>query len=79
MAGVTDGLVSTTTRAALTGLRKRGYVVTLDRSDDERGSTYSIPLDRNLADGKEGVPAIEPPTASVAPATLAARPKPKKS
>ena len=62
-----------TTRAALTGLRKRGYVVTLDRSDDERGSTYSIPLDRNLADGKEGVPAIEPPTASVARSKKAAR------
>jgi Protein of unknown function (DUF3489) len=55
-----------TTRAALTGLRKRGYVVTLDRSDKERGSTYSISLDRNLADGKEGVPAIEPRTAPVA-------------
>jgi hypothetical protein len=62
-----------TTRAALTGLRKRGYVVTLDRSDDERGSTYSIPLDRSLADGKEGVPAIEPPTASVARSKKAAR------
>jgi hypothetical protein len=62
-----------TTRAALTGLRKRGYVVTLDRSDDERGSTYSIPLDRNLADGKEGVPAIEPPTAAVARSKKAAR------
>jgi uncharacterized protein DUF3489 len=29
-----------TTRAALTGLRKRGYAVTIDRSDKERGSTY---------------------------------------
>jgi hypothetical protein len=29
-----------TTRAALTGLRKRGYAVTVDRSDKERGSTY---------------------------------------
>ncbi len=29
-----------TTRAALTGLRKRGCAVTLDRSDKERGSTY---------------------------------------
>jgi hypothetical protein len=62
-----------TTRAALTGLRKRGYVVTLDRSDNKRGSTYSIPLDRNLADGKEGVPAIEPPTPPVARSKKAAR------
>ena len=31
-----------TTRAALTGLRKRGYQVTLDRSDKERGSVYKI-------------------------------------
>jgi hypothetical protein len=29
-----------TTRAALTGLRKRGYTVTIDRTDKERGSTY---------------------------------------
>lgn len=31
-----------TTRAALTGLRKRGYVVTLDRSGSDRSSSYSI-------------------------------------
>jgi hypothetical protein len=31
-----------TTRAALTGLRKRGYQVTLDRSDKARGSVYGI-------------------------------------
>jgi Protein of unknown function (DUF3489) len=30
-----------TSRAALTGLRKRGYVVALDRSDRKRGSTCS--------------------------------------
>jgi hypothetical protein len=29
-----------TSRAALTGLRKRGYSLTIDRSDKERGSTY---------------------------------------
>ena len=29
-----------TTRAALTGLRKRGCAVTIDRHDKERGSTY---------------------------------------
>jgi hypothetical protein len=31
-----------TTRAALTGLRKRGYALTLDRTDRQRGSVYQI-------------------------------------
>jgi hypothetical protein len=35
-----------TTRAALTGLRKRGYPVTLDRSDKARGSVYGIATGR---------------------------------
>jgi Protein of unknown function (DUF3489) len=33
-----------TTRAALTGLRKRGYAVTISRSDKERGSAYRAGL-----------------------------------
>jgi hypothetical protein len=37
------GWLAHTTRAALTGLRKRGYVVSIDRSDDKRGSFYRIP------------------------------------
>ena len=36
------GWLAHTTRAALTGLRKRGYAVATDRSDDKRGSFYSI-------------------------------------
>jgi hypothetical protein len=36
------GWLAHTTRAALTGLRKRGYAVAIDRSDDERGSFYRI-------------------------------------
>ena len=36
------GWLPHTTRAALTGLRKRGYAVRIDRSDKERGSTYRI-------------------------------------
>jgi hypothetical protein len=43
------------------------------RSFNERGSTYGITLDRNLADGKEGVPAIEPPAAPVTRSKKAAR------
>lgn len=31
-----------TIRAALTGLRKRGYALTLDRTDRQRGSVYQI-------------------------------------
>ena len=37
------GWLAHTIRAALTGLRKRGYAVAIDRSDDERGSFYRIP------------------------------------
>jgi len=37
-----------TTRAALTGLRKRGYAVTLDRSDKTRGAAYLIAADAPL-------------------------------
>jgi hypothetical protein len=37
------GWLAHTTRAALTGLRKRGYAVAIDRSNDKRGSFYRIP------------------------------------
>ena len=37
------GWLAHTTRAALTGLRKRGYAVAVDRSDAKRGSFYRIP------------------------------------
>jgi hypothetical protein len=37
------GWLTHTSRAALTGLRKRGYAVAIDRSDDKRGSFYRIP------------------------------------
>jgi hypothetical protein len=39
------GWLAHTTRAALTGLRKRGYAVAINRSDDERGSFYRINSD----------------------------------
>jgi Protein of unknown function (DUF3489) len=44
-----------TTRAALTGLRRRGFIVMLDRSSKERGSTYSIAREQNFA--REAAPA----------------------
>ena len=37
------GWLAHTTRAALTGLRKRGYAVAIDRSDDKRGSLQRHP------------------------------------
>ena len=46
------GWLAHTTRAALTGLRKRGYAVAIDRSDDNRGSFYRIPAgETGLAEG----------------------------
>jgi hypothetical protein len=45
------GWLAHTTRAALTGLRKRGYAVALDRSDNERGSFYRVKADPSLSDG----------------------------
>jgi hypothetical protein len=39
------GWLAHTTRAALTGLRKRGYAIAIDRSDNERGSIYRINSD----------------------------------
>ena len=37
-----DETLPHTTRAALTGLRKRGYAVGIDRADKVRGSVYRI-------------------------------------
>jgi len=46
------GWLAHTTRAALTGLRKRGYAVAIDRSDDKRGSFYRIRVgETGLAEG----------------------------
>ena len=36
------GWLPHTTRAALTGLRKRGYAIAIDRTDKARGSVYQI-------------------------------------
>jgi hypothetical protein len=48
------GWLAHTTRAALTGLRKRGYAVAIDRSDDNRGSFYRISAgETGLVEGPE--------------------------
>jgi hypothetical protein len=39
---ITAGWLPHTTRAALTGLRKRGYAVEMNREDTDRGSLYRI-------------------------------------
>ena len=44
------GWLAHTTRAALTGLRKRGYAVTIDRSDKERGSIYRIGVEQGAGE-----------------------------
>jgi Protein of unknown function (DUF3489) len=74
------GWLPHTTRAAMTGLRKRGYAVTLDRSNKERGSTYNIEAsedlaaeDRGLAGNERARPTTEP-LATERLATLAAGP-----
>jgi Protein of unknown function (DUF3489) len=56
-----------TTRAALTGLRKRGFVVTLDRSSKERGSTYSIAPDQSVASEAVLTGAVETPVPAAYP------------
>jgi hypothetical protein len=52
------GWLAHTTRAALTGLRKRGYAVAIDRSDDKRGSFYRIPAgETGLVEGPKNAEA----------------------
>jgi hypothetical protein len=58
------GWLPHTTRAALTGLRKRGYAVTIDRSDKERGSTYRAMLDEAAEAGPAGSETDNPPAIS---------------
>jgi len=45
------GWLPHTTRAALTGLRKRGYALALDRTDKQRGSVYHATFAEILGDG----------------------------
>jgi hypothetical protein len=58
----TTGWLAHTTRAALTGLRKRGYAVAIDRSDKQRGSFYRIPADRVGEDNAPATRLAEKPT-----------------
>jgi hypothetical protein len=62
-----------TTRAALTGLRKRGYAVTIDRSDKERGSTYRARSDETIDVERAGPQSAAPPAISRALKSKTAR------
>jgi hypothetical protein len=53
------GWLAHTTRAALTGLRKRGYEVALNRWDTERGSFYYVKADPSLSDGAPAARLVE--------------------
>jgi len=55
-----------TTRAALTGLRKRRYAVTIDRSDKERGSAYHVRSQDPIDVAQAGSSSDEPPRRSSA-------------
>ncbi len=43
-----------TTRAAISGLRKAGYEVTVDKAEGRKSTRYKITSDRSLADGAAG-------------------------
>ena len=55
------GWLPHTTRAALTGLRKRGYSIALDRSDRERGAVYRIEAQSTESEPSHGELAVEAP------------------
>jgi Protein of unknown function (DUF3489) len=58
------GWLPHTTRAVLTGLRRRGYVLTLDRSDERRGSAYRIAV-ANAVHAERAPIVIEPPSSAL--------------
>jgi hypothetical protein len=69
------GWLPHTTRAALTGLRKRGYAVAINRSDKERRSFYHIKAE---GDGWSVVRSVEVPAESPTsqkPAQAPSRPR----
>ena len=62
----TTGWLPHTTRAALTGLRKRGYVLAIDRSNRERGSVYRIEAKIDQAEADEAKSGAKDPVAEAA-------------
>jgi len=70
------GWLPHTARAALTGLRKRGYRIEIDRSQKERGSAYRIPTDADVEAKAPANPSKEIAANSPEPSKLPDR-KPK--
>jgi hypothetical protein len=58
------GWLPHTTRAVLTGLRKRGYILTLDRSEKQRGSAYRV-TEANTTHAGTAPIVIEPPSGAL--------------
>ena len=58
----TTGWLPHTTRAALTGLRKRGYAIAIDRAGKPGGSVYRIKSSDSVAQSDQSVPADEAPS-----------------
>jgi hypothetical protein len=69
---VTDWLPHTT-RAALSRLRKRGYAVTINRSNTERGSAYRARFGENIDIGGAAAQSDDLPTMSAPPKSKNAR------
>jgi hypothetical protein len=59
------GWLPHTSRAVMTGLRKRGYALTLDRSEARRGSAYRIAVDANAVHAGTAPIVIEPPSVAL--------------
>lgn len=59
------GWLPHTTRAVLTGLRKRGYALTLDRSEARRGSADRIVVEVNAVHAGTAPIVIEPPSGAL--------------
>jgi hypothetical protein len=59
------GWLPHTTRAVLTGLRKRGYALSLDRLDAGRGSAYRIAVEANAEHAGTTPTVIEPPSSAL--------------
>jgi hypothetical protein len=76
---VLTGWLPHTTRAALTGLRKRGFVTAIDRSDKERGSIYRVERSPSVEDSAAPpTPTYRRSTASRSRRRCAARRNPKR-
>lgn len=73
------GWLPHTTRAALTGLRKRGYTVALERSEKKRGSTYFIPVDQIIVAEKDAARVDHPRSEPAEPREKGKRPGPSRT